>query len=79
MDTSTVSTTELKAHCSKIMDGVARKRNVVDITRHGKTIARIVPVTEDQPEPLFGFAQGYVSIYCDIIEPVETVWEAAEP
>lgn len=79
MEKHTVSTSELKAHCSKIIDGVARKRGVVDITKHGKIVARIIPAGEDTPKPLFGFAQGCISIYGDILQPVETYWEAAEP
>lgn len=79
MDNSTVSASELKARCSKIIDGVARKRNIVEITKRGKIVARIIPAGDDTTEPLFGFAKGFISIYGDILEPVETFWEAAEP
>jgi prevent-host-death family protein len=79
MEKNTVSASELKTHCSKILDGVARKRDVVEITKHGKIVARIVPVDDEKPKSLFGFARGCVSIYGDILESVETYWEAAEP
>lgn len=70
-----VSTSELKARCSKIIDGVARKRNVVEITKQGKTVARIIPAGVDAPVPLFGFAKGCISVNGDILEPVEARWE----
>jgi len=71
MPKSTVSTSQLKAHCSKIIDGVARKRNVVEITERGETVAMIIPAGIDVPVLLFGFAKGCISVYGDILKPVE--------
>ena len=79
MDKSSVSTSDLKTHCSKIIDGVARKRQVVVVTKHGKAVARISPITDEASESIFGFAKGCISVYGDILEPIETHWEAAEP
>ena len=79
MDETAISTSDLKTHCSRIIDGVARKRNVVVVTKHGKAVARIIPINDEAPQPIFGFAKGRVSVYGDILEPVETYWEAAEP
>lgn len=75
MDKSTVSTSELKANCSKIIDGVARHRGEVVITKRGRPVAKLVPI-EERRSSLFGFARGTVTVRGDIIEPVDVAWEA---
>jgi prevent-host-death family protein len=79
VEDSSVSTSDLKTHCSKIIDGVARKRQAVVVTKHGKAVAKIVPINDEAPVSIFGFASGCISVYGDILEPIETHWEAAEP
>ncbi len=76
MDKNSVSTSELKAHCSKIVKAVARKRAGVVITRHGRPVARLVPLEAEEPTSLFGFAKGGIVIHGDIVEPLDVVWEA---
>ena len=39
-----VAISELKAHCLRLVDEVARRRCELVITRRGKPIARIVPL-----------------------------------
>ena len=78
MDNNTVSTSELKAHCSKIISDIAKKRAAVVITKHGRPVARIVPLDDEEPTSLFGFAKGGVTIHGDIVEPLDVVWEANE-
>lgn len=76
MTKSKVSTSELKANCSSIIESVARKRSSVVITKRGRPVARLVPVKEKQ-DSLFGFAGGCISVYGDIITPVDVSWEVA--
>ena len=78
MDKNTISTSELKAKCSKIVKGVAQKRTAVVITRHGRPIAKLVPIEDEKTESLFGFAAGKITINGDIIEHIDVTWEAAE-
>ncbi len=78
MDNSTISTSELKAHCSKIISDIANKRAAVVITKHGRPVARIVPLDDEEPISLFGFAKGGITIHGDIVEPLDVVWEATE-
>ncbi len=73
-----ISTSELKARCSTIVNKVARKRVSVVITKHGRPIARLVPLEEDEVSSLFGFAKGGIVIHGDIVEPLDVVWEASE-
>ncbi|RLB54748.1 MAG: type II toxin-antitoxin system prevent-host-death family antitoxin [Deltaproteobacteria bacterium] len=76
MSKASVTTSELKANCSRIIDGVARRRESLVITRHGKPIAKLVPVDVEQ-ESLFGFAAGSITVRGDILEPLDADWEAA--
>ena len=42
----TVAISELKAHCLRFVDEVARRRSVLVVTKRGKPIARVVPLDE---------------------------------
>ena len=45
-----VSVSELKTHCLRIVEEVARGRREVVITKRGKRIARLVPVDDERAE-----------------------------
>lgn len=76
MDKNAISTSELKARCSSVVNSVAKKKVTVVITRHGRPVAKLVPVAESSPSSLFGFARAGIIIHGDIIEPLDVVWEA---
>jgi prevent-host-death family protein len=42
----TVSVSELKTHCLRIVEEVASKRREIVVTKRGKRVARIVPLGE---------------------------------
>ena len=71
-----VSASELKAHCSQLIDEVSKKGKTVFITRRGKDVAMLVPIRKKEEKTLFGFARGLVKIHGDILEPVDVNWEA---
>jgi prevent-host-death family protein len=50
-----------KTHCLAIMDEVQAKHETVVITKHGKPVAKLVPV-EAQGDDIFGFLCGKVAI-----------------
>ena len=77
MTKSTVSTSELKARCSKIIEDVARRRTPVLITKRGRPLAKIVPL-DGERESLFGFAKGCITVRGDIVAPLDVTWGAAE-
>ncbi len=52
-----VATTELKAKLSEILGDVERGE-LIDITRHGRTIARIVPEHHRDPEQIRKAIEG---------------------
>jgi prevent-host-death family protein len=71
---ATIGAGEFKAKCLKLLDEVAEKRESLVITKHGKPVARLVPMP---PEAEFiGSMRGSGIILGDIISPLDVEWEA---
>ena len=67
---------QFKAQCLKLMDQVAQTHEEITITKHGKPVARLVPVeSEDSEDSIYGWMEGSVQITGDIIGPFHDVWE----
>ena len=69
-----LSATEFKAKCLAMLDNVQRTREPVEITRHGKPVARIVPVTKGEPDfvnPL----KGSIRFEKNLIAPTGEAWD----
>jgi len=64
----TMAAGEFKANCLAVMDQVKAKRESVLITKHGKPVAKLVPVNTDHDE-IFGFFIGKGSIVGDVVAP----------
>ncbi|GAB7125590.1 hypothetical protein JCM19000A_00970 [Silvimonas sp. JCM 19000] len=64
-----------KTHCLKTIDAVA-KGDVVIITKHGKPLAKLVPMPGRQK--LFGALRDSVIKADDLVSPIEDEWEAAQ-
>jgi prevent-host-death family protein len=58
-----------KAKCLAVMDEVRAKRQSVVITKHGKPVAKLVPVEADEDD-FFNSMRGKGQIIGDIMEPV---------
>ena len=66
---------EFKAKCLKLMDRVQDTGEELVITKHGKPVAKLVPVQDEKPS-LFGSMKGSVEIVGDIVGPVlDEDWE----
>ena len=65
-----------KAKCLQLMDDVQKYHKEIVITKFGKPVAKLVPVEEGKPKPLFGCMKGTVKIHGDIIAPTGEVWFA---
>ncbi|MBZ5630738.1 MAG: type II toxin-antitoxin system Phd/YefM family antitoxin [Acidobacteriia bacterium] len=63
-----------KAHCLAVMDEVQAKKETVVITKHGKPVAKLVPVTEDVDD-IFGFFKGKGEIVGDVVSPALSLEE----
>lgn len=68
---------KFKAQCLQLMDEVKEKHLSFVITKHGKPVAMLVPVDET-PKDAFGCLKGTVTIRGDILEPINSSWEANE-
>jgi prevent-host-death family protein len=75
--TYSIQAGEFKAKCLHLMDVVSQKHLSFTITKHGKPIARLVPIDET-PVSTFGCLQGSVTIQGDIISPLDVTWEENE-
>ncbi|MHB1948307.1 MAG: type II toxin-antitoxin system Phd/YefM family antitoxin [Gammaproteobacteria bacterium] len=75
--THTLQAGQFKAKCLQLMDEVKEKHISITITKHGKPVAKLVPIQEDT-EDFFGCLKGTVSIRGDIVSPIDVNWEASE-
>jgi prevent-host-death family protein len=66
---------EFKAKCLKIMDQVAATGETVAVTKHGRPVARLVPV-ERGHTAFIGCLKGSVTAMSDLISPTGEQWEA---
>ncbi len=64
----TIPAGAFKANCLAIMDQVKAKRENVVITKHGRPVAKLVPVNTGVDE-IFGFFSGKGSITGDVVSP----------
>ncbi len=58
-----------KASCLAVMDEVQAKCETVIITKHGKPVAKLVPVDAERDE-IFGFMKGKIAITGDVVRPI---------
>ena len=71
-----MSAAEFKSKCLKMMDHVRDCHEEIIITKHGKPVAKLVPVETKAKKSVFGFMKNSVTIHEDIIEPIGEQWDA---
>ena len=70
---------QFKAQCLKLMDEVQQTHEEVIITKHGKPVAKLVPIEpENQKDSIIGWMENTVQINGDIIGPFYQVWEDSD-
>ena len=69
MKTKTMPAGLFKSKCLAVMDEVQTKCETVIITKHGKPVAKLVPVDSDRDD-FYGSMQGKITIVGDIVGPV---------
>jgi prevent-host-death family protein len=57
-----------KANCLAVIHDVYAKRETIVITKHGKPVAKLVPVGP-QVDDIFGFLRGKATITGDVVSP----------
>jgi prevent-host-death family protein len=63
-----------KTNCLAIMDEVQKKRETVLITKRGKPVAKLVPVS-DEKDDIFGFLEGKGFVTGDVVSPILSLEE----
>jgi prevent-host-death family protein len=70
----TVSASQFKAQCLAMLDEVAATGEEIVVTKRGRAVARVSPVSE--PESLRGSVTFNVSDE-DLLEPLDVEWSSA--
>jgi prevent-host-death family protein len=71
----TMSAAEFKTKCLQIMDRVATTGEPVVVTKRGRPVAQLAPVTA-KPRTLRGFLKGSVKTGPDVVRRVGVIWDA---
>jgi prevent-host-death family protein len=66
-----------KTNCLAVMDEVHAKREAVVITKHGKPVAKLVPVNTETDE-IYDFRAGKGTVAGDVVSPVLSPQEWGE-
>jgi prevent-host-death family protein len=69
----TMSAGEFKAKCLQVMEQVATTGEPVVVTKRGKPVAQLGPVSR-RPKTLRGFLKGRVKSGKDVVSPIDVRW-----
>ena len=67
---------EFKAKCLKLMDHVKDAHEEIIITKHGKPVAKLIPIEEKKAKSVFGYLKGTMKFPADITKPIVENWSA---
>jgi prevent-host-death family protein len=70
-----VPAAQFKAECLKLMDQVAKTREPIVITKHGRPVAQLAPVSAGSGS-LFGYMKNTLRIDGDVVAPLDVEWSA---
>lgn len=70
--TKSLSVAQLKAHLSEVLGEVQHTRTEVVIERHGKPVARLVPLANEKPRGFLALAEAFdgAGTYADALDAV---------
>jgi prevent-host-death family protein len=71
---SAVGAAEFKARCLELVDHVKEARAEYTITRHGRPVARLVPIDPDAGGSPLGSMRGTLLGYDRPFDPVPGAW-----
>ena len=72
MENRHIGAGQFKARCLALLDEVASTGKSIVVTKRGKPVARVVPITRLKP----GSLKGTVRFEGDIISPIGVKWDA---
>ncbi|MBX7135228.1 MAG: type II toxin-antitoxin system Phd/YefM family antitoxin [Fimbriimonadaceae bacterium] len=71
-----VTVTDFKARCLRILDEVSKTGESVTVTKRGKPIAVVAPPKAESGQPYrLGLFAGRATIRGDLVEPLDVEWE----
>ena len=73
-----VAAGRFKATCLELIGHVREAGVSYTITKHGRPVARLVPIEDRPPGRLFGCMKGTLVDYGELLAPVEEAWDADE-
>jgi len=75
----TIAAGVFKAKCLDLMDQVERTKEEIIVTKHGRPVAKLVPISGIKSLPLFGRAKGTVlQLSGDAFAPEDDLWGALD-
>ena len=69
-----ISASQFKAQCLALLDEVGATGSSLVITKYGKPVAKLIPLSKQRPRSLLGSVL-YES-EADLISPLDDVWDA---
>lgn len=80
MKSNTVAVSELKTHCLRLVEKVARERRAIVVTKRGKPIARLEPIGDIPADDPLARLRGTLISGGDCIADFDTglEWEAVK-
>jgi prevent-host-death family protein len=73
--TMNIPAARFKAECLQLMDQVEKSRESIIITKHGRAVAQLAPVSSSSGS-LFGYMKDTTRTRGDQISPVDEEWSA---
>jgi prevent-host-death family protein len=73
----TIAIGKFKAQCLALINDIAQTHEAIVITKHGKPVAKVVPIETDKEQkqkPL----KGSATFIGDIVSPIDVDWEAMQ-
>ena len=70
----TIKASEFKAKCLSLMDDVAHSGEELVVTKNGKPVSQLVPVSQ-RPKEVNGLHRGMWQLKDDLVEPVADAWD----
>ncbi|HRP68607.1 MAG TPA: type II toxin-antitoxin system prevent-host-death family antitoxin [Turneriella sp.] len=69
------SAAKFKAECLSLIDHVYENHEEITVTKRGKPMARLIPIEQKTPKPLFGYMKDSMTSCGDIVSPIGEEWD----
>lgn len=67
----TIPADQFKAQCLGLIEQVRKNKEILIVTKHGRPVAKVIPIEESEPASL----QGSIRYHEDIVAPIGEVWD----